>query len=109
MKKIAKVVSVIVLLIFLLVALNFPRSKFYESYVRGEIDKKNYCSTKEDCISVMGKCPFECYIYVNKAESEKINRLVNSYKSGCIYDCMYCPNVECIKNKCEPICPQKEG
>jgi hypothetical protein len=75
-----------------------------KSYIVKEIEKANYCTTKEDCVDVGRKCPFGCYIYVNKDEVGRIRSLLDSYKSTCMFDCAYCPGVECKDKKCEPVC-----
>jgi hypothetical protein len=75
-----------------------------ETYIQKEITEANYCETDEDCVDAGGKCPFGCYIYVNKNDANRIKNLVSSYRSNCIYQCMYCPSVECKNNKCEPVC-----
>jgi hypothetical protein len=75
-----------------------------KSYITKEIEKANYCETKEDCVDAGGKCPFGCYTYVNKGEVDRIKTLLDSYESTCIFDCAYCPYFECKNNKCEPIC-----
>jgi hypothetical protein len=89
------------LIIVLISLFGFSKSKFY---INNEIEKANYCDVKEDCVSTGSKCPFGCYIYVNKNEVNRIKNLISSFKSNCVYNCMYCPDVECKNNKCEPIC-----
>ena len=75
-----------------------------EDSIKREIDKANYCSTKDDCILVGGKCPFGCYIYANQAEASRIKNLVDGYESNCAYMCIECSGVECVNNKCQPVC-----
>lgn len=94
-------VIIFALLIFVLITLSCSKS---ESYIKSKIEEANYCNTKEDCVNVGNKCPFGCYVYVNKNEADKISNLVNSYKSNCIYACIPCLDVECKNNRCEPIC-----
>ncbi|MBN2881259.1 hypothetical protein JXM83_04360 [Candidatus Woesearchaeota archaeon] len=72
--------------------------------IKNKINDSNYCETKDDCVDLGGKCPFDCYIYVNKNEVEKIRPLVESYESNCVYDCVYCPDVTCTGEKCIPKC-----
>ncbi len=103
MKKIIifSLVGLVILAIVLISIFGLSRSK---SSIKNEIEKANYCDTKEDCVYAGGKCPFGCYVYVNKNEVNKIQNIIASFKSNCIYDCMYCPEVECKNNKCEPVC-----
>lgn len=71
-----------------------------EDSIQKQIDEANFCSVDSDCTYAGSKCPFGCYVYVNKAESEKITKLIDSFDSKCIYDCMVFENVTCIKGKC---------
>jgi len=75
----------------------FVRSGYY---VNMKIKEANYCQTKEDCIEFQGQCPFGCYVYVNKSESERIKNLIDSYESRCIYSCIESPGYDCAENKC---------
>ncbi|MFA5484986.1 MAG: hypothetical protein WC260_01930 [Candidatus Pacearchaeota archaeon] len=91
-------------LIFLILSLFFTQSSLTELIIKSKINKANYCDIASDCVDVGGKCPFGCYIYVNKGEFNKISELVNSYKSKCVYGCISCQEVDCINNKCKEIC-----
>ena len=75
-----------------------------EDYIKNEIEKANHCNTKQDCIDAGGKCPFGCYVYVNKNEVDRISNLISSYRSNCIYSCILCQDVACENNMCEPVC-----
>ena len=75
-----------------------------ENYVKSQIQKANYCETKEDCVLVGSKCPFDCYIYSNAKEAGRIQKLVDGYESNCMYSCIACSDVECFENKCKPVC-----
>jgi len=78
-----------------------------EKYIKSEIEKANYCTTADDCmLAAMGKCPFGCYVYVNKAEAERIKSLIEQYETapkirGCEYLCAEMTRVECKDGKCE--------
>ena len=74
-----------------------------EKYINNEIEKANYCNTKYDCVNAGDKCPFGCYVFVNKNEITKIKNLIDSYKSNCIYSCAVC-EADCKNNKCATIC-----
>lgn len=93
---------IVVLLLLLIVALAYfdPRS---EGSVKREIERANYCNTKSDCVDVGGKCPFGCYVFVNKNESQRIETLVNSYNSTCMYACIALKDFDCISGKCQAI------
>lgn len=104
MKKLAVlgiILGVVVLLVLILLY-GFFKSEFY---IKGQIDKANYCNVKEDCVDAGSKCPFGCYNYVNKNEVGRISKMIDSYSgTKCVYSCLYCPGVECRNNKCIPVC-----
>jgi len=91
-----------VLIITISIFLLFPKIK--ELNIKSEIEKANYCEVESDCVNVGAKCPFGCYIYVNKNEVEQISKLIQSYNSNCIYSCILCPTVICDNNKCKEVC-----
>ena len=93
---------IVVLLILLVVVLAFfnPRS---EGNIKKEIELANYCNAKSDCVDVGGKCPFGCYVFVNKNESQRIETLINSYESTCVYSCIALQGFDCVESKCQPI------
>ena len=95
------IIDFAILTIVLVSLFGCSRSKVY---IKNEIEKANYCDVKEDCVDAGGKCPFGCYVYVNKNEVHRIENLIASFRSDCIYDCISCRNVECINNTCEPVC-----
>jgi len=75
-----------------------------ENRIKEEIEKANYCNTKDDCVLAGSECPFGCYIYVNVDEAERITRIIDNFESRCIYSCISCPDVECSESKCVPVC-----
>ena len=81
--------------------LAFPDIK--ESQVKSTIEEANYCEVDSDCVDAGGKCPFGCYVYVNKNEVEQISKLIQSFDSKCIYSCVSPPEVICKNNKCKEI------
>lgn len=91
------IISIIGISIFL----SFPKIK--ESNIKFAIDKANYCEVDSDCVDAGGKCPFGCYVYVNKNEVEQISRLIQSYDSKCIYGCVSNTTVACENKKCKEI------
>jgi hypothetical protein len=82
-----------------------------EARVQKEIDEANYCSTADDCVLVGSKCPFDCYIYANKTEADRIKGLVDGFESTCQYSCLQSFGVTCTEEKkCAPIVtPPAEG
>ncbi|MFO7711306.1 MAG: hypothetical protein R6V53_06070 [Candidatus Woesearchaeota archaeon] len=92
------------IILILLFSLALVACDHSEDNIKKEIEKANYCETKDDCIDVGGKCPFGCYVYVNENEADRIKGLVDSYESDCVYGCMACFDVECRDNRCEPVC-----
>ena len=76
----------------------------YNSIVE-EIERANYCDINEDCTILEEKCPFDQPI-VNKNEADRIQGLINSYKSDCAFGRPLCLIVDakCINNKCESVC-----
>ncbi len=94
----------IVVLIISYLLFTFKSTRTYENYIRGQIEKANYCEKKEECVNAGSKCPFGCYIYVNKNEVDRIKYLIVSYPMECLYDCMMCRDAECKDNKCEAVC-----
>lgn len=93
----------IILAIFIIVFSSLiPTLK--EKNIKNEIIKANYCEEDSDCVNVGSKCPFGCWIYVNKNEVEKISNLIDKYNSNCVYGCLLCDNVKCEDKKCVAIC-----
>lgn len=86
------------------VTIFFPYTKVKESNIKSAIEKANYCIVESDCVDAESKCPFGCYVYVNKNEVEEISELIKSYDSKCVYDCVSCPTVICENQKCKEIC-----
>lgn len=96
-------VLIILLLIGTFFILDFDK-KVTEKYIQNEINEANYCESDSDCgLVTNSKCPFGCYIYVNKNEVDKIDNLLKDYESQCIYGCVKNQGVECINNKCEEV------
>jgi len=69
--------------------------------IRIEIEKANYCEINEDCRIISGRCPIGCYISVNKEEAERIDYLIRSIDSSCVYECMAPKEVVCFEKKCK--------
>ena len=95
------IIVLCILIIPIIVILSI--SKIKESNIISAIEKANYCQVDSDCIDVGGKCPFGCYIYVNKNEVEQISKLIKSYSSKCVYDCISTSKVACENNKCKEL------
>ncbi len=103
MKKILFIILWIILIIALFFAcLEFQIDhKIRHYFAEKKIEKANYCVTKDDCALVWSKCPFGCYVYVNKTKKEEIKNLINNFHDSCLYNCKENHKVECVKNKCE--------
>lgn len=74
-----------------------------EAQIKQEIADANYCDVAADCVDAGGKCPFDCYIFVNKNEVERIKTMVEGYESKCMYSCLMMKGVECVDHKCTVI------
>lgn len=96
------IILFIILIIGISIFFAFPKIK--ESNIKSAIEKVNYCEVDSDCADAGGKCPFGCYAYVNKNEVEQISKLIQSYDSNCVYDCVMCPTAICENNKCKEVC-----
>jgi hypothetical protein len=95
---------VIIFILGVLVLSLFLMPKIKELNIKSKIEKANYCEIDSDCVDVGGKCPFGCYIYVNKNEVSEISSLVESFDSNCVYGCLACPTVTCENKKCKEVC-----
>jgi hypothetical protein len=74
-----------------------------EARIKQEIATANYCVTSADCIDVGGKCPFDCYIFVNSSEVDRIKPMVDGFESTCTYSCLAIDGVDCIDSKCQAV------
>lgn len=81
--------------------------------IKGEIDKANFCEARSDCVNLGSKCPFACYIVVNKSEEATIRALVEGFAGkincglpcelGCQHHCASLLRVVCLEKKCKAI------
>ncbi len=71
--------------------------------IQQEIDKARVCAADEDCVNVGSKCPFGCYVVVNKKDAESIRSLLKDYKEVCAYDCMALDKITCKDKQCTAI------
>ena len=95
------IIIFIIIIITVSIFLAFPKIK--ESNIESVIEKANYCEVDSDCVDAGGKCPFGCYVYVNKNKVEQISQLIQSYDSKCIYGCVSNPTVICENKKCKEV------
>ncbi len=72
-----------------------------EASIKEQITEANYCETKADCVQVVSQCPFGCYVFVNVAEAERLQQLIDQYPSQCVYDCVSMLGYDCVDNKCK--------
>lgn len=99
------IISLIIsIIIFLIISSFFILPKLKESSIKSEIIKANYCDVDSDCVDAGGKCPFDCYVYVNKNEVDRISTLIESFDSKCVYGCILCQSAVCENSKCEVVC-----
>lgn len=77
-----------------------------EAYIKAEIAKAAVCTQDDECVSAASKCPFGCYVPVNKKEQSRIKGLVDGYESGCAYDCLELDKLVCEEGRCKAI-PKK--
>lgn len=104
MKKKIFLAIISVILITLVTCLFLLAPNIKESKIKSAIEKANYCEVDSDCVDAGGRCPFGCYVYVNKNEVGKISKLIETYDSNCVYGCMLCPTAICENNKCKEVC-----
>lgn len=79
-----------------------PTGPFARNFIKKEIARANYCQTTSDCqVVAVSKCPFGCYVHVNKNEVSRIETLLNKYQSNCEYSCIEYPGVSCVANTCQ--------
>lgn len=74
--------------------------------VETEIEEANYCENADECVEIIPGCPFGCWDFVNSAEEERIQELIDTYhdqNSGetCLYDCAGHGAVSCTDGRCE--------
>lgn len=75
-----------------------------ERRIQDAIDEANYCTTADECVDVGSKCPFGCYILVNEAEADRIERRVDRFVSTCVYDCAAIGGITCSdEGRCETL------
>lgn len=82
--------------------------KTLKEKISEEIEKLNYCETKEDCITKNFECPFGCNVLVNKnSDFTKTNALLKEYIANCPECVYYCAkpraSLDCVENKCVPV------
>ena len=68
-------------------------------------DSYNYCESDSDCEYIVWKCPFGCYIPVNKSFINVSNLIINNYymnnqEEKCVYGCVAMDKVVCENYKC---------
>jgi len=91
--------SVIVVLLAVLFYLVYKGPNVNE--INLEIARSNYCGSEFDCTEAISKCPFDCNIYVNKGDVDRVNKLIENFDSDCITHCSPPEGVSCFQNKCK--------
>ncbi len=74
-----------------------------EQRIKNDIARANTCDTENDCVLVGSKCPFDCYIYANAQEADRIRTLVDGFDSRCVYSCVASEGVACRNHRCEAV------
>lgn len=92
-----------VLVLSACVNVDTTREPTSEQGIKRAIVEANYCETASDCVDVGAKCPFDCYILVNKNEAPRIKKMVDGFPSQCEYSCIAIKGVECVENVCKVI------
>ena len=100
MRNIAKYTGIALIIILIIVSIYLSKPIFEEKRIRAEIEKANYCEVKSDCIQVESQCPFDCYVFVNKNEAERVGGLIMNYSSSCAYICVEIRDYDCVRGKC---------
>lgn len=71
-----------------------------QNYISNEIIAAGYCEINSDCIAMDASCPFGCYAVVNKDQAIRIDSLIKSFPSSCVYGCIEKEAAKCIEKKC---------
>ncbi len=71
-----------------------------EQALKLDLQEGNYCETKDDCVLIGSKCPFDCYVYANKDKAEELKERMYAFESDCEYSCIATAGVECRQNVC---------
>jgi hypothetical protein len=69
--------------------------------IKSLVKASNYCENDEDCKIIEAKCPFGCYVTVNKKHYNKVKKAIDNFKSECQYSCMLRKTVSCVGKKCK--------
>ena len=59
------------------------------------------CDVDADCALVVAKCPYGCFVAVNVAEVDRIERRLDRAPSTCDYDCIEALGVFCDEGTCQ--------
>jgi len=106
-------IALIIVILAILISAFLVKDKIKAAYIVKEIRKSNYCQIDSDCVDAFagtgGQCPFGCHAFVNKGDAERIKRLVDSFNSTCVYQCMYCPTTRCENGICTAVCDERKS
>lgn len=75
-----------------------------ENRVERFIDEANYCETADECVNLGSYCDFGCYVLVNEAEAEDVQRRIDNYydthPDNCALDCIAADGFDCVGRTC---------
>jgi hypothetical protein len=89
-------------MVYSIFSLDFFHFWGQEKKVKAAIEAANYCEIDSDCVQLQSRCPFDCYVHVNKNEAGRIMAMIDDFKSTCVYGCVAPPDFPCIEGKCRP-------
>ena len=81
-----------------------------EARVEEHLEEANYCESAEECVAVYPGCPLGCSAWVNEAEVEEAEALIERYHGQhperCAYDCIgegppRCESGQCVADPLE--------
>lgn len=69
--------------------------------IKKEIETASHCESDTDCRVLDSKCPFGCFVAINRSETERIDQLIDGFNSTCDYKCMKSFGATCQENSCK--------
>ncbi|MCB9765407.1 MAG: hypothetical protein H6739_36875 [Alphaproteobacteria bacterium] len=72
-----------------------------EARMERAVEAAATCDVDADCALVVAKCPYGCFVAVNVAEVDRIERRLDRAPSTCDYDCIEALGVFCDEGTCQ--------